>query len=161
MIWLVFFGKERGHLHVHDAGLAMKIPLAVLAIGSFITWLFIGGFSRLLSTTLPFHRIEQESTQELVWAILFAPVTWIALLIVAFGFALFWWRGRSSALAQSRLQPLVDTAFGFEPINHFIVQTVSNFAERLRATQTGQLNWNILGIISGLLVVLIALWLGS
>ena len=161
MIWLVFFGKERGHLHVHDAGLAMKIPLTLLAIGSFITWLFIGGFSRILSTTLPFHRIEQESTQELVSAILFAPVTWIALLIVAFSFALFWWRGRSSALAQSRLQPLVDTAFGFEPINHFIVQTVSNFAERLRATQTGQLNWNILGIISGLLVVLVALWLGS
>jgi hypothetical protein len=55
----------------------------------------------------------------------------------------------------------VDTSFGFEPINHFVVQGISKFAERLRATQTGELNWNILGIISGLLLVLVVLWLGA
>lgn len=110
--------------------------------------------------TLPFHGIEQESTLELVAAITSAPTTWFALLVIAFGFGLFWWRGRASALAQSWLQPFVDTSFGFEPINHAVVRVISRFAERLRATQTGELNWNILGIISGLLVVLLVLWLG-
>ena len=161
MVWLVFFGKERDHLHVHDAGLAMKISLGILAAGSFVTWLFFAGLSGLLSTTLPFHGIEQESNVELVSAILSAPATWLALLIVASGFGLFWLRGRASALAQTWLQPFVDTSFGFEPLNHFVVQGISKFAERLRATQTGELNWNILGIISGLLVVLVVLWLGA
>ena len=160
MVWLVFFGKERDHLHVHGAGLAIKTSLGVLATGSLLTWLFIGGLSRLLSMTLPFHGIEQESTLELVAAITSAPTTWFALLVIAFGFGLFWWRGRASALAQSWLQPFVDTSFGFEPINHAVVRVISRFAERLRATQTGELNWNILGIISGLLVVLLVLWLG-
>jgi hypothetical protein len=59
------------------------------------------------------------------------------------------------------LQPLVDTSFGFDSLNQAVVQGVSQFAERLRATQTGELNWNILGIISGLLVVLVVLWLGA
>jgi hypothetical protein len=45
-------------------------------------------------------------------------------------------------------------------LNHWIVLVVTRFAERLRATQTGQLNWNVLGIFSGLLVVLFILWLG-
>ena len=161
MVWLVFFGEERDHLHVHDAGLAMKISLGILAAGVFVTWLFFGGLNGLLSATLPFHGIEQESTPELISAILSAPATWFALLVVGFGFGLFWLRGRASALAQSWLQPFVDTSFGFEPINHFVVQGISKFAERLRATQTGELNWNILGIISALLVVLVVLWLGA
>jgi hypothetical protein len=37
---------------------------------------------------------------------------------------------------------------------------VNKWAEDLRATQTGQLNWNILGIFGGLLTVLFILWLG-
>lgn len=77
------------------------------------------------------------------------------------GFGLFWLRGRTSALAQTWLQPLVNTSFGFEPVNDFVVQSVSKFAERLRVIQTGQLNWNILGITSALLVVLVVLWLGA
>lgn len=161
IVWLVFFGKERDQLHVHGAGPAMKISLGLLAAGSFMTWLFIGGLSRLLSTTLPFHEIEQESTLELVAAITSARTTWFALLVIAFGFGLFWWRGRASALTPNWLQPFVDTSFGFEPINQAVVRSISKVAERLRATQTGELNWNILGIISGLLVVLLVLWLGA
>ena len=54
----------------------------------------------------------------------------------------------------------MDTSFGFDALNTFVVKVVSNFAERLRATQTGELNWNILGIIGGLLIVLVFLWVG-
>ena len=47
-------------------------------------------------------------------------------------------------------------------MNHFVVDTVSKFAENLRATQTGQLNWNILGIIGALFIVLaMLLWGGA
>jgi NADH-quinone oxidoreductase subunit L len=161
MVWLVFFGEEREALHYHPAGSAMKISLGVLAVGTFTTWLFFGGLSLLLSTTLPYHGIEPESTASLVVSILSAPATWLTLGIVALGFAISWVRARGYHLfGGGVLIPLVETSFGFDSLNQWIVRNVNKSGEELRKTQTGQLNWNILGIFSGLLVVLFILWLG-
>jgi hypothetical protein len=55
----------------------------------------------------------------------------------------------------------VEASFGFEFINRLIVRGTYKLAEQLSITQTGELNWNILGIISALLMVLIVLWLGA
>lgn len=162
MVWLVFFGASRDHLHVHRAGEAMRVSLGILAVGTCVTWLFFGGLNGLLSTTLPFHEIEHESTLEVVTAVLSAPATWFALLIVGLGLGISWVRMKGFKYFGGRLlQPLVETSFGFDSLNTVIVQIVSRFAERLRATQTGELNWNILGIISGLLIVLVVLWMGA
>ena len=140
----------------------MKISLGILAAGTFITWLFFSGLNRLLSSTLPFHGIESESLWEAVTAILSAPATWLAILVVAIGFGLFWLSGRTSALSGAgRFTPLVDNSFGFETINRFVVRSTYQISEQFSLTQTGELNWNILGIISALLVVLILLWLGA
>jgi NADH-quinone oxidoreductase subunit L len=164
MVWLVFFGSQREELHVHETGLAMKVSLALLSIGTFTTWLFFGGLNMLLSTSLPFHAIEEESTLEMVTAINSAPATWFALLVVALGLILFFTLGRKFALSESPswLNSLTDSSFGFESVNHFVVNMVSKFAESLRATQTGELNWNILGIIGALFLVLaVLLWGGA
>lgn len=140
----------------------MKASLGILAAGTFVTWLFFGGLNGLLSATLPFHGLEHESLSELITMILSASATWLALGVVALGFGISWVRARGFALfGGGWLKPFVDTAFGLEPVNHFVVQGISRFAEGLRFTQTGELNWNILGMISGLLVVLVILWLGA
>jgi hypothetical protein len=60
----------------------------------------------------------------------------------------------------SWLTPLVDASFGFETLNGILVRGTNKIAQQLSLTQTGELNWNILGIISALLVVLVVLWLG-
>jgi NADH-quinone oxidoreductase subunit L len=162
MVWLVFFGKERESLHVHRAGSAMRIALALLAGGSFVTWLLFGQLNGLLASTLPFHEFEHETIGELVRVILSAPATWFALLIVGIGFTVSWVRARGFRLfGGAWLNPLVDTSFGLEPVNGFVVRTVYKIAERFSLTQTGELNWNILGIISALLVVLVVLWFGA
>ena len=162
MVWLVFFGKERDHLHVHRAGSAMRVSLGILAAGTFVTWLFFGGLNRLLSHTLPFHGLEHESLLEIVTAILSAPATWFALLVVALGFGISWVRARGFRLfGGGWLNPLVESSFGFESLNRFVVRGVYQIAERFSVTQTGELNWNILGIIGALLVVLVVLWLGA
>ncbi len=162
MVWLVFFGAARDQLHVHRAGDAMRVSLGILAVATCITWLFFGGLNGLLSTTLPFHEFEHESTLEMLTSILSAPATWFALLIVGLGLGISCVRMKSSRyFGGGPLQPIVDSSFGFEPLNHFVVSVVSRFAERLRSTQTGELNWNILGIISGLLIVLVVLWMGA
>ncbi|HLO28314.1 MAG TPA: NADH-quinone oxidoreductase subunit L, partial [Anaerolineales bacterium] len=162
MVWLVFFGKEREYLTVHRAGSAMRVSLVILAGGTFVTWLFFGGLNGLLASTLPFHGLERESLLELITAILSAPATWLALGIVALGFGVFWIRARGFALfGGAWLNPLVENSFGFESLNRFVVQGTYKIAEQLSLTQTGELNWNILGIISALLVVLLVLWLGA
>jgi NADH-quinone oxidoreductase subunit L len=161
MVWLVFYGEERDALHNHPAGSAIKISLGVLAVGTFTTWLFFGGLSELLSTTLPYQEIEPESTATLVVSILSAPATWLTLGIVALGFAISYVRARGYRLfGGGLLLPLVETSFGFDSLNQWIVRSVNKWAEDLRGTQTGQLNWNILGIFGGLLTVLFILWLG-
>jgi NADH-quinone oxidoreductase subunit L len=162
MVWLVFFGLPRDQLHVHPAGFAMKVSVSVLAAGTFVTWLFFGKLNGLLAATMPFHELERESLSVMVAAVLSSPATWLALLVVVLGFGTSWMRMRGSKqFAGGWLQPFVDTSFGFEPLNRVIVRSVSNFAERLRSTQTGELNWNILGILGGLLAVLVVLWMGA
>lgn len=123
------------------------------------------GLNKLLSVSMPFHAFEEESTLEMVKAISFAPATWFALLVIALGLTLFFTLGRKFALTESPgwLNLLTESSFGFESLNHFVVSRVSKFAESLRATQTGQLSWNILGIISALFLVLMVLliWGGA
>ncbi len=159
IVWLVFFGKEREYLSVHRAGTAMKVSLSILAAGTFVTWLFLGGLSRLLAATLPFHALEPEALGETALAVLAAPATWIALAVVLLGFGLSWVRARGYRLfGGGWLSPLVDSSFGFEPLNRFVVQATYKVSEGFSKTQTGELNWNILGIVAALLVVLIVLW---
>ena len=162
LVWLVFFGRERDYLHVHPAGAAMKVSLGILAAGTLLTWLLFGGLNGLLASTLPFHEMEHETLREMVVAILSAPATWLAMTIVAVGFGISWLRARGLALfGGGWLNPFVESSFGFESFNQLIVRGTYRLAEQLSLTQTGELNWNILGIIGALLAVLIFLWLGA
>jgi NADH-quinone oxidoreductase subunit L len=162
MVWLVFFGRERDYLYVHPAGTAMKVALGILAAGSFLTWLLFGGLNGILVSTLPFHHLEHEALWEMARAVITAPATWLALLIVAAGIAISWMRARGYQLfGGGWLNPFVESSFGFESLNRLIVRGTYRIAEGLSLTQTGELNWNILGIIGALLVVLIVLWLGA
>jgi len=158
MVWLVFFGKERDQLHVHQAGSTMKISLSILAGGTFVTWLFFGGLNGLLSSTLPFHELERQSLSQMVVAILSSPATWFALLVVALGIGVSWMRVQGYAMFRGGwLQPLVDSSFGFEPINRAVAKGAFSLADRFSLTQTGVLSWNVVGILGAFLAVLIFL----
>ena len=161
MLWMVFFDRPREHLHVHPAGAAMKVSLGILAVGTLVTWLFVDGLSRVLSSTLPFHRLEHASLVDMVTTVVSAPATWLTLSIVAVGLSSSWLRIRGNRVfGIGWLNPLVETSFGFEPINRLFVRGTYKIADQLSVTQTGELNWNILGIVSALLAVLVILWLG-
>jgi NADH-quinone oxidoreductase subunit L len=162
MVWLVFFGQRRVAYPVHDAPAAMRIALGILAVGTLTTWLLAGPFGDLLRTTLPFHQLHVESTLELIGAVLAAPATWVALAVIALGLATWWWRSRLVVLS-SRLQFVARAAaadFGFEWLNRRVVIVAQSTAIRLRRTQTGQLNWNMVGIVGALVVVLVVLVIG-
>ena len=164
MTWLVFFDTERGHLHVHTVGLFMRIAMSLLAFGTLTTWLLAGPFSVLLTRSLPFHHLEVVSTLSMIADVLFASATWIALGIVAVGVGVWALRQRHSTgmvPAAGWFHALAESGFGFEPLNHQLVVWTQRSAVLLQKTQTGQLNWNILGIAGALLMVLVLLWWGS
>ena len=158
MVWLVFFEKSTAQSNhaPHDAPLAMRTALAPLAFGALTTWLLAGPFSQLLSSTMPAQGIEPETTLEICLSILRAPATWLALAVIAVGLAAWWGRARLAGLTK-RLSWLADWAaagFGFETLNRWIVEHVRGAAGDLAILQTGQLNWNLVGVVAGLLVVL-------
>jgi NADH-quinone oxidoreductase subunit L len=160
---MVFYGEPRAHLHGHDAGNAMKVALIPLAIGTLTTWLLAGPFSEFLSATLPFHEIEALPTLSILEEVVTAPATIVALVVIVLGLLAWSWRKQLSGLAGA-LKPVAvaaENSFGFEAINRGIVRATQSIAERLRSTQTGYLNWNVAGILFGLIVVLAVLVWGA
>jgi NADH-quinone oxidoreductase subunit L len=163
MVAMVFFGKPRSELHAHDAGLAMKIALGLLALGACSTWLFTGRFGALLAGTLPLHSIHFLGVKELAIELFTAKATYLALGVVALGLLIGWQRERLAGLSSLLRVPAgwARDSFGFEWINRRISAAVRGSADGLSYTQTGHLNWNIAGILLGLVILLILMALGS
>jgi NADH-quinone oxidoreductase subunit L len=84
-------------------------------------------------------------------------------VLVFLGFAVWWWRERLSGVTKA-LRGIGWAAannFGFEAINREVVNVTQESAESLRVMQTGLLNWNVFGIIAGLVILLAILMLGA
>jgi hypothetical protein len=98
----------------------------------------------------------------LVGETLGAPLTWLTLVVAAAGMGVWVVRQRRSKQGESYgwFDALVESGFGFEPLNGQVAAWVQRTASFVQKTQTGQLNWNILGIVAALLTVLALLWWG-
>lgn len=154
---MVFYGSPHpGRPHAHEAGPAMKTALVPLALGTLTTWLLAGSFHQFLTSALPHHEHEAESTAHILGTIATAPATLVALAVIAAGLLAWSWRSSLAGLA-GPLAPIgwaAERNFGFEAINRAIVRSTQQTAETLRVTQNGVLNWNILGILAGMIAVL-------
>jgi len=156
MVWMVFYGVQNGLKNPHDAPVAMRISLYILALGVLTTWLLVGPFSHLLSVTLPFHDVHAEDTITIINEILTAPTTWLVMVVGLIGVATWYFRSRFTGLVIN-LHPVIvfiRNGMGFEWLNRQGIDIVQSIASAFRRTQTGQLNWNIVGILGGFLIVL-------
>jgi NADH-quinone oxidoreductase subunit L len=161
MVYLVFYGKPRSELHVHPAGQWMKLTTGILAAGTLTTWLLVGLFGEFLESTLPFHHLEIEAGATVLEDILTAPATYLAMGVVALGLLAWQFHGLLAGLALAPVGRAASNDFGFEWINLQVVKWTQTSANKLRTTQTGHLNWNVLGIVGGLVIVLVILALGA
>ena len=153
---LVFSGERRGPEPAHDGLPAMRISLSILALATLSSWLLAGPLGSMLSSTLPYHHLESESTWRLVGLIFLNPATYLALACIALGFAL-WTARKYFAGPAAFLKTLAERGLGFEWINRQVVGITQRSAAFLQRFQTGQLNWNIVGLLSGLVVILLLL----
>lgn len=162
-VWLVFFGEPRSDLHVHDAPFLMALPLGILSLGTITSWLVFEPFSRSLSNSLPLYGIPKETLSELVSKIFGDPYTFLALGMVAIGI-LVWLLRNKLPLHNSitlKIKFISLNSFGFEAINNGVVNGINAASEAIRNIQTGALNWNIFGMLIGLICILIALMIGG
>lgn len=159
MVWMVFYGERRPVELVHGAWIAMRFSLGLLAFGVLTSWLLAGPFSQMLSQSLPFHEVPAESTVEFVIEIVSNPATWITVLVILLGL-LAWQQRTALQLVTSQLGSIirfVKAGMGFEWINHQVIAGIRSTAAQLAITQTGQLNWNLVGIVAGLVFLLVIL----
>jgi NADH-quinone oxidoreductase subunit L len=159
MTWLVFWGEPRKAHHLHPLSPAMAIPLILLAMGTLASWLLAGPLSQSLHATLPFHASHAHTT----WEIMAEVLVWktaVPLSVVLLGIAAWWQRERLRGLVARLgwLEKAAVRSFGFEHLNHSLTAGAQHAAALLQKTQTGQLNWNVVGVIFGLLLVLLILW---
>jgi len=163
MVSLVFYRRTGADKEIHEAPRIMRFVLVILAFGVLTTWLLIGTFSRLYADSLPFHNLHSEDLVVVIVEIFSSPWTYLALGMVFLGLLVWIMRSKFTKLTQT-LTPgaiFIRQDFGFEKINQLIIRSINNAAGSLRKLQTGQLNWNLVGIVVGLVVVLVlAAWVG-
>ncbi|MBE2267376.1 MAG: NADH-quinone oxidoreductase subunit L [Anaerolinea sp.] len=162
--WLVFYGEAHTAFPVHDASGAMRFSLVALAVGAVILWVCAGAFGDLLEHTLPYHGevLHYEPLTGMIAAVLTDPATYATLFAAAVGVLLWLERHRLNA-GLRLIDPLMRAAqvdFGFAWLNRQIVSGVQRAAVLIRRTQTGQVNWNMVGVVSAFVVVLLVLWIG-
>jgi len=163
MVAMVFYGKPSVTRPIQDASPAMRVSLSLLAVGTLTTWLLAGPFSHLLADSLPYHNLHAEKTATIVTEIVTAPATWLALAVIALGMTAWLIRDRLAGLTKL-LSPVTSFAaagLGFEWLNRQITRLTMSAATALSRTQTGQLNWNIAGIVGGLVLILAILVWGA
>lgn len=168
LVSMVFFGRAGAPRSENDVGrarrtLASSLSLTLLALGTLVSWLLMGPLSQMLASTLPYQQLHSSTTGEIVSEILTTPATWLALAVVGLGIIAWLLQDHLALLARSlkSLAELAQNDLGFEWLNHQLIQLVQRLAVTLCRTQTGQLNWNVAGIVGGLVLLLAILVWGA
>jgi NADH-quinone oxidoreductase subunit L len=167
MLNLVFWGSSRRQTHAHEAPWQMTGPLVILAIGTLVVWLGVGYLTRSYTSfsvaftfsVLPLSLISfiEETLVTLWW------VAGASLLAFLLGVGLFYMR---KSYAKNKVGAVTITVaqkgYGFDLFYGAIITCLRGFAARFRKIQTGDLNYNIAGIILGfLLLILFIFFLGG
>lgn len=154
MLNLVFWGKSQRTKVAHEAPWHMTIPLIVLAVGSLISWLSIGfltrayaafGFNEVVAVTLIKFITETFSTP--------AVISIIAFLL---GIGIFYVRkSYASNSIGAKTITMARKGYGFDTFYGWIISGLRKFATKFQKTHTGDLNYNVAGMVLGVLLLII------
>jgi NADH-quinone oxidoreductase subunit L len=157
MINLVFWGKSRRNTIAHHAPWQMAVPLALLTIGTIVSWMGIGFLARAYTSfDLSGHGVTLSSFIIETFQI---PIVWFSLASFIIGVGLFIIRKRyvSNKLGEHTVI-VARQGYRFDKFYEWIIQCLRWFAAKFRKTHTGDLNYNIAGIALGFLLLIIILF---
>ena len=159
---LTFRGSPRFEGTARDAPWPMSAVVVALAAAAGTSWILLGAYADAMTSTMPGYGIEPIGLLDAAmaigrWPVLLLPVVVIALSgLLVFGAGRWFERRLPERSAVARLVRsgfLVDTAYGG------IARAFAAGAQRLRRTQTGDLNVNTAGVLGALVVLLVVLLL--
>jgi NADH-quinone oxidoreductase subunit L len=162
LYWLTFQGDNRTKIEVHEAPWAMAGPLVALAAGSILFWVYISPYTSSMVFSLPQYPVEHIALGNLVHHAFTSPIIWVTL-VVAILIALFTLRWKATVInafqRPSAITLPLMRAYWFDIFyNRFIVRGLFSFWQWFRKVQTGDLNYNNLGIVIGFVMFLILLF---
>ncbi|MCU0850283.1 MAG: NADH-quinone oxidoreductase subunit L [Candidatus Thermoplasmatota archaeon] len=158
MINLVFWGESRRDKTAHEAAWQMSVPLILLAFGTLVAWLGVGFLSRA------YHSFDLSEHALTLSAFLLetfeTPVVWISIAAFLIGLALFKIRKQYAANSAGEKTIIVArNGYGFDAFYGNIIRCLRWFSAQFRKTHTGDLNYNIVGIALGFLLLIFFLFL--
>jgi NADH-quinone oxidoreductase subunit L len=159
MYWLTFRGDRRMGAVVHEAPWQMTGPLLMLAEGSAALWFITSPYTSSMARSLPQYPVNHIALEELARDAFSTPVVWITLsiLVVIAILTLRWRAGVINAFREpSRITLLPMRAYWFDTFySRVIVRGLLGFWGMFRKVQTGDLNYNNLGIAVGFVIVFV------
>jgi NADH-quinone oxidoreductase subunit L len=162
MINLVFWGKSHSKKTAHEAPWEMSAPLVLLMVGTVISWLSIGFLTRAYAA-FKFSEVHPLDLITFVTETFTNPVMYISLFAFFIGIGIFLLR---RVYAENKIGRTAITVarkgYGFDTFYGWIVLGLRAFATRFRKTHTGDLNYNVGGIVIALiLLILLIMFIGG
>lgn len=178
----VFWGKRRFQKHPHPTPRVMSLPLALLALGSLVSWILIGPITQSWTTSGLEGRVVDA--WELMKETFSSRAFLITLLALGGGLLLFLYRKAIGSLLRLRATGLlkaVAVGLGFDIFYGWLsrlIYTLGGMIERFweekvmeglnravgkvslvlsvtsRKMQTGDVHWNLFYVIIALIVIL-------
>lgn len=111
---------------------------------------------------MPFHAMEELTLSQMIHEVL-SIQTLVALVVIGVGILLWFLRDKLEGVSNGlrSIRWAAENSFGFEAVNRAVVKITQNAADTLRQTQTGFLNWNVLGIVASLIILFAILVVGA
>lgn len=168
MCWLVFFKPAAAsETHTHPVSPFMLIPLAVLALGACLAWLVAEPFAAWMQATLPFHAPwllpEREVSDLISLHTVFSRSTAIVLGVTLVSVLIFGWRTRAnrpSRASSAMVRGIGAAESAFNDSAQWVASMTQASGALLQKTQTGELNWNVAGIVLLAIAVLLLVVVG-
>lgn len=161
MCRLVFFtpATDRTLSHHSPVSRLMSGPVILLAIFVTLSWLAAEPFAVLLKETLPFHVnfiLPERAIESIISShTALATSTFLTLGITMAGLLLGWRHAGTPAATMPAAFGRVESFFNQSA--DFVAGVTRDSASLLQKTQTGQLNWNVAGIILGVIALMLFL----
>jgi NADH-quinone oxidoreductase subunit L len=155
MLNLVFWGDSRRSQQAHEAPWQMATPLVLLTAGTLVSWLAIGVLTRSY-VFFGFLDVHGFSLESFIVETFSTPIVWVSLIAFFIGIGLFYTRKKYAANQIGAQTVLVaQKGYGFDTFYAWNIQCLRGFAARFRKSHTGDLNYNIAGIVLGFLILLV------
>ncbi|MDY7018787.1 MAG: NADH-quinone oxidoreductase subunit L [Chloroflexota bacterium] len=160
MYWLTFQGDRRSKVKIHEAPWQMTVPLIVLAAASLLFWLYISPYTASMASSLPHYSIAHITLGNFIQHAFAGPTIWITVG-VAILIALLTIKWKATVINAFRKPsaltlPLMK-AYWFDIFYNKCVRGLFRFWQQFRRIQTGDLNYNNLGIVIGFVIFLVLL----